>query len=129
MSDKIKQETIFCRQKAGELIKCVLAGKMTIKQALLAFPKDVKDNSVRSSWHALCHLEADEDLRTKDVLYREEQDSFLNSIAETLMLGESLPEYITEAYKKYYNIPLTPHRDGLKGFLASFENFLNIQKD
>ena len=55
MSEKLEKETVFYRKKAGELIKCVLAKRMPVKQALLAFPKDVEDESVRASWHALCH--------------------------------------------------------------------------
>lgn len=127
MSEKIN-EIEFYRKKAGELIKCTLAKRMPIKQALLAYPKDVLDKSVRASWHALCHLEADEELRLKDKEYAEEQDLYLAEISEILSEGKELPFNITDAYKDYYDLPLTPHRPGFRGFLASFENFLNIKK-
>ena len=128
MPEKLEKETVFYRKKAGELIKCVLAKRMPVKQALLAFPKDVSDESVRASWHALCHLEADEDLRKKESDYAEEQDLYLRDIAETLGAGKALPSDIIECYKEYYDMPLTPHRTGWKGFIASFNNFLNIKK-
>lgn len=129
MSEKLKKENIIYRKQAGEFIKCVLAGKMPIMQALLAFPKDTHDLSVMSAWHALCHLEADEDLRAKDSEYAEEQNLYLDDIANTLIQGNSLPEYVISAYKEYYDLPLNPHRDGLRGFLASFESFLNVKKN
>lgn len=129
MSEKLDKATIIHRQKAGELIKCVLAKRMPVKQALLAFPKDVDDESVIASWHALCHLEADEELREKNADYAEEQDLFLQDVAEKLSLGQELPDYVISAYKKYYDRPLTPHKDGIKGFLSSLKNFLNIDKD
>lgn len=128
MSEKLTKEIFLYRQRAGELIKCVLAKKMPVKQALLAFPKDVKDDSVRASWHALCHLESDEDLRKNNPDYKEEQDLFLEDISNTLYRGDSLPDYVINAYKKYYNTPLNPHRQGFLGFLSSFENFLNTKK-
>ena len=128
MSEKVDKETDYCRKKAGELIKCVLVKRMLVKQALLAFPKDATDESVRASWHALCHLEADEELRKREPDYAEEQDLYLKDIAETLSAGNKLPSDIIECYKEYYDMPLTPHKKGWKGFFAGFENFLNIKK-
>ncbi len=128
MSKKLKEINISYRKLAGELIKCVLAKKMSVKQALLAFPKDVSDTSVKASWHALCHLEADEDLRKNDLEYAQEQDLYLANIAETLYKGEQLPFNIRDAYKKYYDLPLNPHKPGFEGFLASFQNFLTVSK-
>lgn len=125
MSEKLNQAY---RKKAGELIKCVLASRMPIKQALLAFPRDVDDASVQASWHALCHLEADEDLRKRNAEYAEEQDIYLADIAETLYKGEELPFNIRDAYKKYYDTPLNPHKDGFEGFLASLKSFLSVKK-
>ncbi|MCR5260774.1 MAG: hypothetical protein K6C94_02935 [Candidatus Gastranaerophilales bacterium] len=128
MSEKLTKEIFLYRQKAAELIKCVLAKRMPVKQALLAFPKDVHDESVRASWHALCHYEADEELRKNNPEYKEEQDLFLEDIANTLNRGDELPEYVISAYKKYYDAPLNPHRQGLLGFLSGFESFLNTKK-
>ena len=77
MFKELAPEIDYYRKKAGELIKCVLAKRMLVRQALLAYPKDVLDKSVQASWHALCHLEADRELRGKDPEYAEEQDYFL----------------------------------------------------
>jgi hypothetical protein len=128
MFNELVSEVDFYRKKVGELISCVLAKRMPVKQALLAFPKDVADKSVRAAWHALCHLEADEDLRKRNPDYAEEQDFFLSDIAETLSRGDELPFNVIDAYKEFYDAPLTPHRHGLWGFLASFEHFLNVKK-
>ncbi len=128
MFKELAPEIDYYRKKAGELIKCVLAKRMLVRQALLAYPKDVLDKSVQASWHALCHLEADRELREKDPEYAEEQDYFLAEIAETLSRGEELPFNIIDAYKEYYDLPLTPHRDGLWGFLSSLQNFLSVKK-
>lgn len=128
MFNELAPEIDYYRKKAGELIKCVLAKRMLVRQALLAYPKDVLDKSVQASWHALCHLEADSELRQKNPDYAEEQDFFLAEIAEMLLKGEELPFNIIDAYKEYYDLPLTPHRKGLWGFLLSLQNFLNVKK-
>lgn len=125
---KVNKSINFARRRAGELIKCVLAKRMPVKQALLAFPRDIQDQSVIASWHALCHLEADEDLRKKDKEYAEEQDLYLADIAEILYSGQELPFNIRDAYKQYYNSPLNPHKPGFAGFLAGLRNFLVIKK-
>ena len=62
MFKELAPEIDYYRKKAGELIRCVLAKRMPVRQALLAYPKDVLDKSVQASWHALCHLEADSEL-------------------------------------------------------------------
>lgn len=128
MHENLDTHIVQFRKKAGELIKCVLAKRMPVKNALLAFPKDVLDQSVIASWHALCHLESDEELREKDKDYAEEQDMFLASIAETLLNGDELPFNIRDAYKEYYDLPLTPHKKGIAGFIASLQNFLSVTK-
>lgn len=125
---KEHENYVKSRQKAGMLIQKVLKGFIQVKAALLDFPKDTEDVSVKAAWHALCHLGADEELRIKDRLYAEEQDLFLNQISEILMLGETLPDYVTDAYKPYYNDPLTPHKKGIKGFFAEMKNFLVLKK-
>lgn len=129
MFEENEQSASIYRKKAGELIKCVLAKKILTRQALLMFPKDVKDESVRASWHALCHLEADEDIRARDSEYALVQNSFLNDMANTLLEGIELPSDIRNAYKEYHDdMPLTPHIKGVLGLIASFEKFLNIKK-
>ena len=123
-----EKEAVLYRKKAGELILKVLKGFTNVRVALLNFPKDVEDKSVKAAWHALCHLGADEELRARDSMYAEEQDIFLNSVAETLIDGNSLPQNIINAYKDYYEEPLTPHKKGIKGFFAEMKNFLVLKK-
>lgn len=128
INPETEKEAVLYRKKAGELILKVLKGVMNVRVALLNFPKDVEDESVKAAWHALCHLGADEELRTKDTLYAEEQDLFLNSVAATLLDGNPLTQDVINAYKEYYEEPLTPHKKGIKGFFAEIKNFLVLKK-
>lgn len=128
IKSEAKEIIIKQRKKAGELIQKVLTGILEVRVALLEFPTDVKDVSVKAAWHALCHLGSDEDIRKKDSLYAEEQDIFLHTISQTLLSGEQLPTYVTDAYKQYYDEPLTPHSKGIKGFFAKMKNFLVLKK-
>jgi len=128
INPETEKEAVLYRKRAGELILKVLKGVMNVRVALLNFPKDIEDKSVKAAWHALCHLGADEELRAKDSLYAEEQDIFLNSVAGTLLDGNSLPKDIINAYKEYYEEPLTPHKKGFKGFLAEMKSFLVLKK-
>lgn len=123
-----KENIIKYRQQAGIIIQKVLHGDLQVRVALLNFPKDIYDESVKAAWHALCHLGSDEELRLKDTLYAEEQDLFLKQISHTLMTGGALPDYVTDAYKPYYDEPLTPHKKGIKGFFAKMRNFLVLKK-
>ena len=80
------------RKYIGDLIIAVLTDRIIVREALKKFPKDVKDASIKSAYHALIHREADEDLRRRDLLYRDEQDSYLEQIARTLQRGSELPK-------------------------------------
>lgn len=126
-----KQEKIDyseARRFVSKLIREVLTEKMHVKDALLKFPQDTADPSIKASWHALCHFEADEELRARNSEYANEQNDYLAMIAEEFEKGNPLPVNIVEEYKKYYDNPLTPHSEGFTGFLAAFENFVNIKK-
>ena len=90
------------RKKVSELVLAVLTGKMTVLEALKEYPKNLADPTLGAVFHALVHFEADEDLRTKDSLYRDEQDSYLEDIANILAKGESLPFNIIDEYDKYH---------------------------
>ena len=109
----------------GKLIAQVISGRLDIKRALVNFPKDVPDLSIQAAWHALFHLEADEDIRANDAEYKEEQDIYLKQIAETLSEGKELPQNVIQAYKEFYPYSSIPHKGGLVGFLANFERFIN----
>ena len=114
------------RKLVGKLIKDVLISRLCVREAIIQFPGDTEDKSIHAAYHALVHLEADEDLRAKDNIYREEQDDYLEYISDTLMRGEDLPDNIIENYEKYYQNANIMHKKNTKGFLKGFFRFLNI---
>ncbi len=114
------------RKLVAFLIFQVLVGKMSVREATVKFPDDRSDKSISSAFHALIHFEADEDLRASDPLYREEQDDYLEFIANTLNRGDDLPDNVINNYDKYYKEAEIPHSKNTKGFWKSFFRFLNI---
>ena len=66
-------------------------------------------------------------MRRRDDVYREEQDDYLEFLADVLDSGEDLPENIIQNYEKYYTCANIPHEENLKGFLNGFFRFLNIK--
>ncbi len=111
------------------LIRQVLISRMCVREAILKFPRDTEDKSIHAAYHALVHYEADEDLRNRDNLYREEQDDYLEFLANILENGKNLPENIIQNYEKYYECANIPHEKNTKGFFKSFLRFLNIKDD
>ena len=111
------------------LIRQVLISRMCVREAILNFPRDTEDKSIHAAYHALVHYEADEDLRNRDNLYREEQDDYLEFLANILENGKNLPENIIQNYEKYYECANIPHEKNTKGFFKSFLRFLNIKDD
>ena len=95
--------------------------------SILNFPKDTEDKSIQAAFHALVHYEADEDLRARDELYREEQDDYLEFISNLLERGEDVPENIIQNYEKYYTCANIPHEGNAKGFFKGFWKFLNVK--
>ena len=65
------------RELVSRLIVLVVTGRMTVRDAILHFPKDTNDKNLMAAYHALIHYEADEDQRSKDF-------SFNNSIKALL---------------------------------------------
>ncbi len=114
------------RVLVAELIRQVLISRMCVREAVLKFPRDTKDKSIHAAYHALVHYEADEDLRRRDELYREEQDDYLEFIFQVLERGGDLPENIINNYEKYYACANIPHEENAKGFFRGFWKFLNI---
>ena len=119
--------TIENRILVANLIRQVLISRMCVREAILRFPRDTEDKSIHAVYHALVHYEADETLRTRDNLYREEQDDYLEFIANLLERGEDLPENIIKNYEKYYEYANIPHEQNTKGFFKGFLKFLNIK--
>lgn len=116
------------RKSVANLIRQVLISRVCVREAILQFPRDINDSSIHAAYHALVHYEADEDLRSRDELYREEQNDYLEFISQVLERGEDLPENIIKNYEKYYSCANIPHEENTKGLLKSFFRFLNIRE-
>ena len=114
------------RQKVSELIRFVLTGRICVREAINSFPKNSQDESIQASYHALVHYEADEDLRNRDLLYKEEQNDYLLMLAEILEKGEDLPFNIINSYKEYYKSANIPNENNFSGKLKSFFKNLNV---
>lgn len=114
------------RKIVSRLIYLVLAETLHVKDAILKFPKDATDESIKAAYHALVHFEADEDLRKRDLDYKDEQDDYLEFIAETLQNGGELPKNMIKSYDKYYKGANTPSSESMKGLLKSLCKFLNV---
>ncbi len=114
------------RKKVAQLIREVLIGKICVREAINQFPHDIEDESIQASYHALVYFEADEDLRKRDLLYKEEQDSYLMMIAEILDNDEDLPFNIINSYKEFYKSANIPQGNDFKGKLKSFLKMLNV---
>ena len=114
------------RLLVAELVRKALIGFISVREALLNFPPDSKDKSIQAAFHALVHFEADEDLRRRDILYKEEQDEYLEMISQILESGEDLPDNIIRNYEKYYKEPNLPHTKDAAGKVKSFFRYLNL---
>lgn len=112
------------RKKVSKLFFAVLVKKLPVRDALALFPKDCNDMTLIASWHALCHLEADEDIRIKDSLYAEEQDKYIKFIAYTLQKGDELPQNIINSYIPYHDAALIPNSNRLNGIIQQLKKFL-----
>ena len=103
-----------------------IKGRNAVREALNAFPQDCDDKTIIAAWHALCHLEADEDIRARDIMYKKEQDDYIDYIAFTLDKGEELPENIVNAYLPYHEHALNANSTKLKGIIQNIKKFLCI---
>lgn len=113
------------RKYVSKLYIAVLTERISVREALMKFPQDCEDKTVIAAWHALCHLEADEDIRAKDSMYKKEQDEYIEYIAFTLDKGQELPQNITESYLPYHEAALTPpNNKSVKGFIHQLKKFL-----
>lgn len=112
------------RKKVSKLFFAVLTNKIVVRDALARFPKDCEDATLIAAWHALCHLEADEELRLQDKMYAQEQDEYIEYIAFTLEKGEALPTNIVNSYSPYHNEALISPSKSLKGIINKLKRFL-----
>lgn len=113
------------RQYVGNIVIAVITERITVQRALTLFPKGCDDPSVRAAWHALCHYEADEELKNKDIEFNNQQLELLEMIAFTFKDGEPLPQNIIEAYKPYYKDNPISYEKGLSGFLKKLFRFIS----
>lgn len=118
-------EILNNRRFVGRLIYSVLTDRRCVREALKLFP-DSMDKNIECAYHALVHYEADEDLRYHDIEYKEEQNDYLEFIAETLVAGKDLPENIISDYEDYYKGTAKLWQNGFKGFVKEFLRFINV---
>lgn len=123
----LQDNTLYQKKKVAKLIFAVLTDKICVREALKLFPQKYKDRSIKAAYHALIHREADEDLRYSDILYKDEQDAYLELIANTLDEGKDLPKNIIKNYNKYYKDLLVYHSDFVKKVVIKLCNFLKIK--
>jgi hypothetical protein len=122
----VKKDCKEERKIVSRLIYMVLAESLHVRNAILKFPKDSNDFTLKTAYHALIHLEADEEYRKTDLEYKEMQNDYLEFIAQTLQDGNVLPQNIIKSYDKYYKNIQTPHSKSMKGLLKSLCRFLNV---
>ena len=118
-------EIIEKRKVVGRLIYTVLAEHKNVREAIKLFPES-DDRSIECAYHALVHFSADEEMRYKDIEYREAQDDYLEFLAQTLSEGKDLPKNIIDEYKPYYKGTANLWKEGLDGFWKEFKRFINI---
>lgn len=115
------------RQLVSRLIILVITGQIPVRQALLSFPKNTTDKSIIVAYHALIHYEADEEIRYNDAQYKEEQDEYLQLIADTLSKNRTLPQNIIKSYDNYYSDTALPKDKTTKNILKKLCTFLNVK--
>ena len=113
------------RKYVSRLIYAVLTDKLSVREAILHYPKN-NDLSLKTAYHALVHREADEELRAKDIEYKEEQDDYLEFLADTLQKGKDIPKNIIKEYQQFYKDTAMPYSDNLKTLLQKMCKFLNV---
>ena len=118
-------EEINNRKFVGRLIFAVLTERKNVREAIKLFPES-KDRSIECAYHALVHFAADDEIRYKDIEYREAQDEYLEFMAQTLSEGKPLPQNIIDEYKPYYKGVACVWTEGFQGFLKEFKRFINI---
>jgi len=112
----------------SELIRKVLVGELSVRSAVALFPSGTHDKSIEAAFHAIIHYEADEDLRKRDIMYREEQDDYLTLIFQTLEQGKCLPDNIIKNYEKYYKAADIPMPNDFRSNLIRFWRFLTFKE-
>ena len=118
-----EKEIKKARENVSVLIIKILTCTMCAREALMHFPKDIQDKSLECAWHAIIHYEADEEIRAKDNDYAQEQDDYLEMIANILKNGEELPNNIIQSYSEYYEEAYLPKSTSWLNTLKSLFRF------
>lgn len=114
------------RKSVACILRNVRLGRCSVREGMLLFPKDTQDESIIAAYHALIHYEADEDLRARDSLYKQEQDDYIEFLSYILDNGENLPKNIIDNYKKFYDTAPILHKNNPQGFFKGFWKSLNL---
>ena len=117
-------EEIENRKFVGRLIFAVLTERRNVRDAIKFFP-ETKDRNIECAYHALVHFAADEEIRYKDIEYKEAQDDYLEFLAQTLSEGKCLPQNIINEYKPYYKGVSHLWINGFQGFCKQIKKFIN----
>lgn len=115
------------REYVARLIVSVLTERISVREAILHYPKNTNDKNLMAAYHALIHYEADEDMRAKDFSFKEEQDEYLNMLAELLANGKDIPKNIIKSYESYYPEIELPKSKNIINAIKSVCKFLNIK--
>ena len=115
------------KEIVSNLIRLVITGRLSVREALLHFPQNTDDRNIMTAYYALAHYEADEDIRSKDALFRDEQDEYLIMIAELFANNKDLPLNIIKSYEEYYPDINLPRKTVIINFLKKIAKFLNIK--
>jgi len=115
------------KEYVSNLIRLVLTNQISVREALLHFPNDTEDRNIKTAYYALAHYEADEDLRNRDALFRDEQDEYLMMIAELFENNKDLPLNIIKSYESYYPEINLPKKNSIIKFARKIAKFLNIK--
>ena len=128
MVNKNKENYETARQYTAQLILGVLTEKFTVKDALVHFPHNCNDSSIKAAWHALMHFEADEDIYRKDKDFYDVQFDFLESLYNILKDGKELPPNIITEYNKYHNGVVTTLYEKKEQFWADLKRNINLSE-
>lgn len=115
------------KEYVSRLILSVLSGRISVREAILNYPKSNNDKNLMAAYHALIHYEADEDQRNSDYSFKEEQNEYLNMIAELFANDKELPLNIIKSYEPYYPEIELPKPEKIKGLINNLCKFLNIK--
>lgn len=126
MANSFNNKQFNDRKFIGELILKVLTDRIIVREALKLFPSDVDDSSIKSAYHALVHREADEDLRRRDLMYKDQQDSYLEQIANLLIQGKDLPKNVIKNYNQYYREIKINQTGFVKKLVSKLCKFMNV---